>query len=182
MALSLSVALLLRWLATGAENQTALEHKVKAACLYNFAVYTEWPAAAFAGPEAPLVIGLVGDVPFAAALERGLQGKTLSGRKPVVRAVATNDEAGQCHLLFIGAVKPERVAALLAAVAAKPVLTVSQTEGFGQRGGILNLVKVEGSVKFEANLDAAARAQLKLGSQLLKLARIVKEGSPVTKD
>jgi hypothetical protein len=182
MALSLGLALPLGGRAIGAESQPALENKVKAACLYNFAVYTEWPATAFAGPEAPLVIGLMGDVPFAAALERGLQGKTLNGRKFVVRAVATNDEAGQCHLLFIGAVKPERVAALLAVVAAKPVLTVSQAEGFGQRGGILNLVKVEGSVKFEANLNAAARAQLKLGSQLLKLARIVKNDSPVTKD
>jgi hypothetical protein len=182
MTLSLGLVLLLCWPAIGAEGQTSLENKVKAACLYNFAVHTEWPAGAFAGPDDPLVIALAGDVPFTAVLEEGLHGKTLGGRRIVVRVVGANGEANQCHLLFIGALEPERAAALLAAVAAKPVLTVSEAKGFVQRGGILNLVKAEGSVKFEANPDAAARVRLKLGSQLLKLARVIKDGSPARKD
>jgi hypothetical protein len=182
MALTLGLGLLLGGPALGAEGQTSLENKVKSACLYNFAVLTEWPAGAFAGPEAPLVIGLAGDVPFAAVLKDGLRGKTLGGRQIVVRVVGAIGEADQCHLLFIGTLEPERAAALLGAVAAKPVLTVSEARGFAQRGGILNLVKVEGSIKFEANPDAAARARLKLGSQLLKLARVIKDGSPARKD
>jgi hypothetical protein len=182
LALSLGVALLLGWPAIGAEGQNAIENKVKAAFLYDFAVHTEWPAGAFAGPDAPLVIGLAGGVPFATVLKDSLQGKTLGGRRIVARAVGANVPADQCHLLFIGAVKPERATALLAAVAGKPVLTVSEAEGFAQRGGILNLFKEEGSIKFEANPDAAARAQLKLGSQLLKLARVIKDGSPARKD
>jgi len=181
-AVGLTLGLLLGCTASGAEGQNALENKVKAAFLYNFAAHTEWPAEAFAKPDAPLVIGLAGGVPFAAVLKDGLEGKTLGGRRIVARAVRAKDPADQCHLLFIGAVKPERATALLAAVAGKPVLTVSEVEGFAQRGGILNLFKEEGSIKFEANPDAAARAQLKLGSQLLKLARVVKDGTPVRKD
>jgi len=176
------LALLLIGTALAAEGQAALENKVKAAFLYNFGAHTEWPVGAFAGPDAPLVIGLVGGVPFASELEHGLHGKTLSGRKIAVRAIGPSDEAGQCHLLFIGTAEPERVVALLAAVAEKPVLTVSDSEGFVQRGGILNLIKVEGSVKFEANPAAAARAQLKLSSQLLKLARVSKDVRPAGKD
>lgn len=182
MALSLGASLLLGGSAIGAEGQATLENKVKAACLYNFAVHTEWPAGAFAGPEAPLVIGLAGEVPFAGVLEEGLHGKSLDGRQIVVQVVGAKAEMEPCHLLFIGAVEPGRAAALLAAVATKPVLTVSETRGFVQHGGMLNLVKVEGSVKFEANPDAAARSQLKLGSQLLKLARVFKDGRPARKD
>jgi hypothetical protein len=179
---SVCVALLAHRSAIGDEAQTALENSVKASYLYNFAAHTEWPEAAFAGPDAPLIIGLVGYVPFAPALETGLRGKNLGGRKIVVRAVGTNDEAGRCHVLFIGAVPPERMATLLAAVAARPVLTVSETEGFGRRGGILNLYRGESSLKFEANPSAAVRMHLKLSSQLLKLARIVKDDAPPVKD
>ena len=182
VALGMGLALMLGWSALGAEAYALLENNVKAACLYNFAVLTEWPAGAFAGPDAPLVIGLAGGVPFAAALGSGVQGKSLGGRKIVVREIGADDAADQCHLLFIGTVRSKRAAALLAAVAGKPVLTVSEAKGFVQRGGILNLVKVEGSVKFEANPDAAARAQLKLSSQLLKLARVVNDDRPARKE
>ena len=168
-------ALLLGRSAIGDEAQTALANTVRASYLYNFAVQTEWPEGAFAGPNAPFILGLAGDVPFVLALETGLRGKSLAGRKIVVRAVGTSDEAARCHVLFIGAVTSERMAALLAAVAAKPVLTVSETEGFAKRGGILNLFRGESSLRFEANPSAAARAHLRLSSQLLKLARIVKD-------
>jgi hypothetical protein len=180
--LGLGLALLPGLGAIGAEGQAVLENKVKAACVFNFGVHTDWPDSAFASPEAPLVIGLVGEVPFAVALEQGLQGKSLGGRKVVLRTVDSTGEASQCHVLFIGAAKPERVDALLAALAAKPVLTVSEAQGFMQRGGMLNLVKVDGSIKFEANPAAAARAHLKLGSQLLKLARVVEGGRSGRKD
>jgi YfiR/HmsC-like len=176
------VALVMGRSAMGDEAQAALENTIKASYLYNFAVHTEWPDGAFAGPDAPMVIGLAGDVPFAPALEVGLRGKNLGGRKIIVRAVGSNDEAGRCHVLFIGAVTPKRMAMLLAAVAAKPVLTVSESEGFAKRGGILNLFRGESSLKFEANPSAAARMHVKLSSQLLKLARIVKDDAPLVKD
>ena len=178
----LCAALLLAKSAMGDDAKAALENTVRASYLYNFAVHTEWPEGAFAGPDAPLIIGLAGDVPFALALDIGLRGKTLGGRKIVVRAVGSNDEAGRCHVLFIGAVTSQRMTTLLAALAAKPVLTVSETEGFAKRGGILNLFRGESSLKFEANPSAAARMHVRLSSQLLKLARIVKDDAPLVKD
>ena len=179
---SVCVALLAGRLAKSDEAQTALENTVKASYLYNFAAHTEWPEGAFVRPDAPFIIGLAGDVPFAPALETGLRGKNLGGRKIVIQAVGTNEEAKRCQVLFIGAVTPERMARLLATVAAKPVLTISETEGFGKHGGILNLFRGESSLKFEANPAAATRVHLKLSSQLLKLARIVKDDAPPVKD
>ncbi|MBI2924874.1 MAG: YfiR family protein [Verrucomicrobia bacterium] len=159
-----------------------LEHKVKAACLFNFAVNTEWPADAFAGPQAPLVVGLIGEVPFAPLFERGVQNKTAQGRKLEVRRLEPGAQADGCHVVFMASAEEARLEAILATTAAKPMLTVSEVEGFAQRGGIINFIKVEGSVKFEVNTDAAARAGLKLGSQLLKLAVIVKDGSKAKPD
>jgi hypothetical protein len=160
-----------------------LENKVKAACLFNFALNTEWPEGAFAGPEAPLVIGLAGDVPFASTLEHGVQGKTIRGRRVEVRRLP---EVGvtDCHVIFIAPSESgaARGSSLMREVAQRPILLVGEVEGFTQLGGIINFRKVEGSVKFEVNTAAAARAKLKLGSQLLKLAILSRDGQLATKE
>jgi hypothetical protein len=157
------------------ENSVPLEHKVKAACLFNFAVNTEWPAEAFADAKAPVVFGLVGDVPFASVLQRGVEEKTVQGRKIEVRSITLN-EASKCHVVFVAPTQMPAYDAIERAVGSGPILLVGESAGFAQRIGIINFVKVEGSVKFEVNLAAANRAKLKLGSQLLKLAIMVKDG------
>lgn len=161
----------------GAEGPS-LENKVKAACLYQFAANTEWPAGTFANPSAPLVIGLLGDVPFADDLERGLQNKTAQGRKLAVRRLASAENLEGCHVLFVSPSQEGRIDALLQQLAGRPILIVGEAERFAQRGGAINFVKQDGNVKFEVNTDAVARARLKLGSQVLKLALLVKDGSP----
>ena len=163
-------------------DEPQLEHKVKAACLYNFAANTEWPVEAFATPDAPLVVGLVGEVPFGALFERGVQDKTVQGRRILVRHLDPSADPVGCHVLFLAALGETRLASLLAIAAAQPVLTVGEAEGFAQSGGIINFIKVGGSVRFEVNTAAAARAHLKLGSQLLKLAVIVKDGGKPKKE
>jgi YfiR/HmsC-like len=164
-----------------AAETAPLEHKVKAACLFNFVANTEWPEQAFTGPDEPIVIGLIGDVPFGPLLDRGLQGKTIGGRKLVVRGV-TVAESAQCQLVFIASSATDQLQSLVTAVAGKPVLLVGEAEGFAKRGGMINFVKVEGSVKFEINLAAAERSGLKLGSQMLKLAIMIQsahlQGNP----
>ena len=168
------LALLLCIRATAGDEEATLEDQVKAACLYRFAVHTEWPEDAFRVAESPFVIGLVGEVSFGAMVETGLRGKTLDGRAIVVQSVRTIEEAGNCHLIFFGRMEePEDLRALLEAIAERPTLTVGEGPKFIESGGIMNFVKAKGYLRFEVNREAAERAGLKLGSQMLKLALIV---------
>jgi hypothetical protein len=150
------------------------EYEVKAAFLYNFLRYTEWPAAAIPGPGVPLLIGVLGDEPLERTLGAVLRGKTVQGRPLEVRRVRLGPEAQASHLLFVSASERVRVGQVLDAVRGAPVLTVGETDGFAQAGGVINFVLEEGRVRFEVNQDAAQRARLRLSSRLLALARIVR--------
>jgi len=146
------------------------ESSVKAAILFNVVRFTEWPPASFGSDTAPVVLCVVGPDP-AGALER-LDGKTLKGRPLSVRAT---DEARlrQCHIAYIS---PERadLTDVLKAAEKFTVLTVSDIDRFARKGGMIGLVNEGGKIRFEINLRAAERAGLRLSSQLLKLASIVR--------
>ncbi len=160
--------------ALGDDHATILENRVKAGCLYNFAVNTKWPNNAFGDAEDPFVIGFFGETEFRSVLEKGIQGKTINGRTIEVRTIDTPEDAETCHLVFVSAqTEQETATALLTLLASKPVLTVGDGNGFAMHGGILNFTKVDGRVRFEVNRKAVKRAGVKLGSQLLKLAILV---------
>jgi hypothetical protein len=150
------------------------EYEVKAAFLYNFLRYTEWPADANPGPGVPLLIGVLGDESLDRTLGAVLRGKTVQGRLLEVRRVRLGPEARVSHLLFVSASERVRVGQVLDAVRGAPVLTVGETDGFAQAGGVINFVLEEGRVRFEVNQEAAQRARLRLSSRLLALARIVR--------
>ena len=155
--------------------QANLEYEVKAAFLYNFAKFVEWPATAFASADAPLVFCIVGANPFDGALERVISDRTAHGRKILVRDV-TDASGGGCHLVFITEKENERVARLVhtaQSTAQAPVLTVGESETFADSDGMIRLVVEEGGVRFDINAAAAERAGLRFSSQLLKLARRV---------
>lgn len=173
------VAVLLVAIATGvgpaaAQDQVPLEYQVKAAFLYQFLSFVEWPAAALAGTRDTMVVGVVGETPMAAALEP-LAGKPVRGRSLVVRPLRDLKSPGVLHVLFAGASARNRVASALQAVKGTSVLTIGETEGFARLGGMINFVIVDGKVRFEINPRAAEEAQLRISSKLLRLARIVEE-------
>jgi hypothetical protein len=156
-------------------SQSNLEYEVKAAFLYNFAKFVEWPAQTFASASAPFVFCIVGSNPFDGALERVISDRTAHGRKIVVREVA-EPTSGACHLVFISSSEDERVARLVhtaQAVQGAPVLTVGESAAFAESKGMIRLVVEEGGVRFDIDAAAAERAGLKFSSQLLKLARRV---------
>ncbi len=155
-----------------AETMEPTEQAVQAALVFNFAKFTEWPAQTFASPETPFTLCVLGEESFN-ALRDATSGKQLQGRALRVRDEVKAGSMGECQILFVSAqasVSPDALAALLPA---PHVLTVSDREGFAASGGIIGLFEEEGKIKFEVNLKAAARAGLKLSSQLLRLARIV---------
>src|SRR5882672_10223676 len=119
------------------ENSPDLEHQVKAAFLYNFARFVEWPPDTTAG-ETSFIIGVLGPDATSRALEETVQGKSVGGRTILVRPVKSQEEAAQCHMLFVGSETPERMARLLAAVRRSAILTVGDSDTFAREGGIVN--------------------------------------------
>ncbi len=151
----------------------APEYQIKAAFLYNFAKFVEWPAGSFADSTAPFVVGVLGNDPFGPALEKAFQGKTVNGRPLEVRRLERDGSIRGCHILFVEALEKQGLGLLLVAPRNPGTLVVGETEGFLQRGGAVNFLTQDHKVRFEINLAAAEEAQLRLSSKLLSLASSV---------
>lgn len=157
----------------GAEG--AQEYQVKGAMVFNMAKYVEWTADAFSGSNAPLMLCSVGRGPFAAALEQ-YRGRTVLGHPLAVRRLQPGEDPGECHLLVVSGIEKRYLAAILDQARKKSVLTVSDLPDFARQGGVIGLVEHEGRVRFEINVKAAQQSRFKISSQLLKLAKIIREG------
>ena len=154
-------------------QEAAPEYELKAAFLYNFATYADWPADAFPDPRAPFRVGVCGKDPFGPLLEEAFLGKTVGGRPIVVKRSPEVADLGSCQLVFVPA--SERTSRALLALEGTRALTVGEREGFAQEGGCVNFYLEGKRVRFEINPEAAKRAGLKISSKLLRLARIVKD-------
>jgi hypothetical protein len=148
-----------------------LESQVKAAFLYRFTEYAEWPARP--EPDAPFVFGVVGPSPVEGALRAALSGKTWNSRPCVVRAVENAQDLSGCQVVFVAASQVRRASEWLAAVRGSAVLVVGESAGFAAAGGTIGFFSEAGRLRFEINPGAAARAHLRLSSRLLDLAVIV---------
>lgn len=151
----------------------ASEPEVKAAFLYNFARFVEWPETVLQDEAGPFTFCVVGDDAFAAVLEAAVRGKSLHGKTVAVKRFRSLGQASNCHVLYL--VEPENGALVeLLRQVQGPVLTVSDLERFTERGGMIQLRMDEQKVRFDVNVAATERAGLKASSQLLKLARVVR--------
>ena len=150
------------------------ESQVKALFLFNFAKYVDWPPAIFAGTNAPIIIGLIGEDRFGDALKKIIEGKQISGRQIVIQPIEKDGDAGKCQILFISDSEKNRLSEILDKIKALPVLTVGETDQFVELGGVINFVKKEGKVRLEINSEAARQARLEISSQLLRVADVVK--------
>ena len=148
------------------------EYLIKAAILYNFAKFAEWPTAAFSNDIAPLRICVIGDDPFGPALD-SLRGKTVRNRPLYAARIAKVEDAAACHILFVSDSEKERLATILDAVGVLPILTVADMGQFTSSGGIIALKKVDNRSRIKVNIDAVEKAGLKLSSKLLRLADTV---------
>lgn len=152
------------------------EYQVKAAFLYNVMKFVQWPAAAEVDRTSAWRFCVVGTDPFGEPLDRAIANRQVQGRSLVVQRFgpgAEADEVARCNLLFLSVSERERTATLLAALGDAPVFTVAEWEGFTLRGGILELLIVDGKLAFVVNQRAADARGLRISSQLLKLAKNV---------
>jgi hypothetical protein len=163
----------------GADPALALEYKVKAGYLYNFAKYVEWPSsnatnAATTPDLSPIVIGVVGGAEVLPILQQVLQGKSLEGRPLQVKAVAKPVADTGCHILFFHHSFGQSPTQIGQALSNAPVLVVGDGEQFAEKGGMIGFVREEESFRIHLNLAATARAGLKVSSKLSSVAHLVK--------
>ena len=159
-----------------AETISATERRVKAAFLYKFLGYTEFPSTAFGDPGSAVVIGIAGSDDMLAELARTVAGRTLNGRPIIVKAVRDGDNPGPLHMLFVAGSDPARVARVLRA-APGALLMVSECEGGLQQGSVINFRMVDEHVRFDVSLDAAEKNNVRLSSRLLSVANHVQKGN-----
>ena len=150
--------------------QGAREYELKAAYLYNFAKFVEWPAGTFPDDGAPIVVAVVGDDPFRGSLD-SVGGKSANGRQVVVRRMNVGQDLRFCQVLFVSSSEKRRLAQIVASIQGASVLTVGEMEGFATSGGMIRLTMEDDKVRFEINAGAARRARLKVSSKLLSLAK-----------
>jgi hypothetical protein len=169
-----TVILLGSLLAVRARGQEIEEYHVKAAFLYNFAKFVEWPSQAFKTPQDPIAVCVLGHNPFGNTLEEVIRGKSIEGRALAFRQVADAEEARACQILFVSSSEGKRFRSLYGNLKPEGILTVGEAQGFAADGGVINFKLDGGHVRFEINVDAAEHEQLRISSKLLSLAQIVK--------
>jgi len=157
-----------------AQDATVSEYQVKAAYLYNFAKFVEWPAESFSSASSPFQICIFGADPFGEALRNLTRGKQVNGRSfEILDGVTAAAQAGSCHILFVSTSATRQFQAILQTLQGRSVLIVGESEGFVQRGGMINFVLEGGRVQFEVNRKTAEQAGLKISAKLLSVAKQV---------
>jgi hypothetical protein len=156
---------------TTAAAQDVTEPALKAAFIYNFAKFTEWPADAMAN-GAPLVLCVLGDAAIGGALERAVKERTLAGRRIGVSQTSPDGQSlAGCHIAYVAGMTASQAAKVVAGLRDAPVLTISEVEGFTKMGGIAQFFFENGQLRFDVQLASAKRARLHISSKLLVLAR-----------
>ena len=151
------------------DNRTASEYEVKAGFLLNFLRFVEWPAATAGDEKDPFSLCILGDDPFRDILDRMVQGETVNGRPIAVRRLSRWQEP--CHLLFVSG--PARDTLRILRQAGAGVLTVGESSGFLDDGGMINFVVEDRRVRFDVSLENATRASVRISSRLVSVARRV---------
>lgn len=156
-----------------ADEPVLSEFQVKAAFLINFPKYVDWPAAAFAQTNSPIVIAVPDDSKVADELAKAIVGRTIYGRPIVLKRLAAGEPPATCHILFIPATE-KHAPDVLARLKDAAILTVGENSGFLDAGGIINLARHGQKIALEVNLNAAGHARIKISSKLLNVASAIK--------
>jgi hypothetical protein len=160
-------------LATSAIAQTVDEYHMKAAFVFNFAKFIQWPTQAFRTPTDPFVICVLGQDQMANSLRETVNGNAIEGRAAIVRQVTVDQVTGDCNILFVGSTAAKRFRS--SRQESTGLLTVGETPGFAAEGGAINLKLEDGKLRFEINVAAAQGQQLHISSKLLSLAEVLKK-------
>jgi hypothetical protein len=176
------LGILLNWTleakAQTSDSSDSSEYLIKAGFIYNFAKFVEWPATTFSQPDSPIVIGILGTDPFGAIIDRIVEDKKIGGRGFIVKRLKWSKdlkELKECKIVFVSSSEKGHLDDFVQALKGLPILTVGETPGFAERGGIIRFTLEDNKVRFEVNVEAAHQADLTISSRLLTLARIIQQ-------
>ncbi|OGP92967.1 MAG: hypothetical protein A2156_10395 [Deltaproteobacteria bacterium RBG_16_48_10] len=173
----ITIAIILLCLAAGciaastAQSQES-EYMIKAAFLYNFAKFVDWPDGSFMDDLSPIRLFIIGADPFGDTLD-SLKDKTIKARRLTIKRIQKIEEMDKPHILFISSSEKGNVRRIIESLKREPVLTVSEIQEFCQQGGMINFIRLGNKVQFEINPDAVQKKKLVISSRLLNLAKIV---------
>jgi hypothetical protein len=168
-----AVLLALALAVSSARGQVSREYPIKAAFMFNFAQFTEWPGHAFASPDSPMVIGVLGTDPFGTVLDDTARNEAVRGHRLVVERYRALEEMKTCHMLYIAQSEASHLDQVLAALKGKPVLTFSDIEGSAPRGVMVRFFPERNKIRLRINVEAARAADLTISSKVLRAAEIV---------
>jgi hypothetical protein len=149
------------------------EYPLKAVFLLNFAQFTNWPTNAFAKPDSPFVVGVLGRDPFGPVLDAAVQNEVVNGRKFVVERYLRIENMQTCHILFISQSEVNHLDRIVDALKDRPVLTVSEIDGAANRGMCVRFITENNKIHLRINPEALQAAQLTMSSKILRLAELV---------
>jgi hypothetical protein len=156
-----------------AQTGPSREYQIKAVFLFNFAQFVEWPPAAFAGSNSPLVIGILGGDPFGAYLDETVRDEKVNNRPLAIQRYHQVDEIKTCHVLFISRSEASHLEQILVRLKDRSILIVGDGDDFVQRGGMIRLATTQNKIRLSINVDAAKAANLTISSKLLRAADLV---------
>lgn len=168
-----SLAWLFHGAAVFAADAEFPEYKLKAAFLFNFAKFLQWPGEALPATE-PLVIAVIGENPFDRHLDDVIKGKLANGHPVVVQYLSNLPDKLSCHILFVPRSAREKVPEILRITEGRAIVTVSEYDGFCQAGGLINLRVESQAIRFDLNIEEAQRANISLSGRLSGVATLVK--------
>jgi hypothetical protein len=163
-------------LAQTSAQSSSLERQVKAAYLYKFASYVEWPESALSHQDSPLIIGIIGADAVADELEHIAAGHTINGRAVITRKLRRGDSLTGLHMLFIGHLEKSHLVEIFSEAKSKPLLTVTESEDAHALGSMINFVATDDRLRFEVALAPAGVAGLKISARMLTAAYKVRPG------
>jgi hypothetical protein len=155
---------------TNVQAQKISEYQVKAAFLFNFSKFLEWPPEAMGQPNEPFVFGVLGNDPFGSYLDEIISGEKIMDHPMIVKRFNDIHEVDKCHILFINV--PGKTRDVLNTLKGKSILTVSDEEDFNGHGGIIKFYTDNDMIRLQINIDAAKAANLNVSSKLLRIAKI----------
>lgn len=160
-----------------AQSDSPSEYQVKAAFLFNFAKFIDWPPSSYTSPQAPFAVCVLGDDPFGPVLDNTLAGKSLGSHSVIARRIRDIAEARRCQIVFVSSSESRHYGDVVEGVRGAGVLLVGETDGFASAGGAIEFTLESNHVRFAINPDAAQRERLTLSSKLLMLAHIVHDNA-----
>jgi hypothetical protein len=164
--------------AQSGDSAPSLERRVKAAFLYKFSGYIEWPEGSFSASDAPISIGVIGDDQLASDLTQMVAGHTIDNRALAIKRINDPAAAEGVNIVFVGHAEIARLPQLIKATSGRHLLIVTESDGALAQGSMINFVVNNGHVRFELSADSAEKRQLKFSSRLLTVAQNMRAGAP----